>query len=153
VLVKTPRSASRIQGVSICRSICRGGTGDRVRGTECQHCSAATAVIGYDESVKLDVEPARYFVRVVKREKRACKRCRDGAVVMPPVAERIVEKGLASDRVVVETVVVKYCDHLPLYGRRRCWSAKSFAPRILAAAERAPWADRIRDEASRNRLV
>jgi hypothetical protein len=29
--------------------------------------------------------------------------------------ERIVEKGLASDRVVIQTVVGKYCDHLPLY--------------------------------------
>jgi transposase len=26
-----------------------------------------------------------------------------------------VEKGLASDRVIIETVVAKYCDHLPLY--------------------------------------
>jgi transposase len=34
---------------------------------------------------------------------------------MPPLAPRIVEKGLASDRVVIETVVAKYCDHLPLY--------------------------------------
>jgi transposase-like protein len=34
---------------------------------------------------------------------------------MPPVSPRIVEKGLASDRVVIETVVAKYCDHLPLY--------------------------------------
>jgi hypothetical protein len=30
---------------------------------------------------------------------------------MPPLAPRIVEKGLASDRVVIETVVAKYCDH------------------------------------------
>ena len=34
---------------------------------------------------------------------------------MPPLASRIVEKGLASNRVVVETVVAKYSDHLPLY--------------------------------------
>ncbi len=34
---------------------------------------------------------------------------------MPPLAPRIVEKGLASDRVIIETVVAKYCDHLPLY--------------------------------------
>ena len=34
---------------------------------------------------------------------------------MPPLPPRIVEKGLASDRVVVETVVAKYSDHLPLY--------------------------------------
>ena len=81
----------------------------------CKHCGAKTAVIGYDESEQLDVEPARYFVRVVKREKRACASCRRGAVVMPELAARIVDKGLASDRVVIETVVAKYCDHLPLY--------------------------------------
>jgi transposase len=72
-------------------------------------------VIGYDESEQLDVEPARYFVRVTKREKRACRCCQAGTVTMPPLAPRIVEKGLASDRVVVETVVAKYSDHLPLY--------------------------------------
>ncbi len=34
---------------------------------------------------------------------------------MPAREPRIVEKGLASDRVVIDTVVAKYCDHLPLY--------------------------------------
>ena len=81
----------------------------------CQHCGAETSLIGYDESEQLDVEPARYLVRIVKREKRSCRRCATGAVVMPELAPRIIEKGLASDRVVVETVVAKYCDHLPLY--------------------------------------
>ena len=81
----------------------------------CRACGAETAVIGYDESEQLDVEPARYFVRVIKREKRACKSCRNGGVQMPEVLPRIVDKGMASDRVVVETVIAKYCDHLPLY--------------------------------------
>lgn len=81
----------------------------------CRQCGAETAVIGYDESEQLDVEPARHFVRVIKREKRACRCCQAGTVTMPPLAPRIVEKGLASDRVVVETVVAKYADHLPLY--------------------------------------
>jgi transposase len=79
----------------------------------CTQCGAQTAVIGYDESEQLDVEPARYFVRVTKREKRACRRC--STVAAAPLAERIVEKGLASDAVVINTVVAKYCDHLPLY--------------------------------------
>jgi transposase len=81
----------------------------------CRQCGAETAVIGYDESEHLDVEPARHFVRVIKREKRACRCCEKGAVTMAPLQPRIVEKGLASDRVVVETVVAKYADHLPLY--------------------------------------
>ena len=79
----------------------------------CAQCGEETAVIGYDESEQLEVEPARYFVRVTKREKRACRRC--SRVVAAPLAERIVEKGLASDAVVINTVVAKYCDHLPLY--------------------------------------
>jgi transposase len=81
----------------------------------CAACGAETSVIGYDESEQLDVEPASYLVRVTKREKRACRNCEGGTVVSAPLPERIVEKGLASDRVVIETVVSKYCDHLPLY--------------------------------------
>jgi transposase len=79
----------------------------------CTHCGGETRVIGYDLSEVLDREPAKWFVRVTKREKRSCGRC--SAIQMPPLAPRIVEKGLASDRVIIETVVAKYGDHLPLY--------------------------------------
>jgi transposase len=81
----------------------------------CASCGEPTAVIGYDESEQLDVEQAHYFVRVTKREKRACRRCENATVMAAPLAGRIVEKGLASDAVVINTVVAKYCDHLPLY--------------------------------------
>jgi transposase len=50
-------------------------------------------------------------VTVTKREKRACKRCEEGGVAAAPVPERIVEKGLVSDRVAIDTVVAKYSDH------------------------------------------
>lgn len=81
----------------------------------CRHCGRETSIIGYDESEQLDVEPARYFVRVTKREKRACRSCGCGTVSMAPLEPRIVEKGLASDNVVIATVVSKYSDHAPLY--------------------------------------
>lgn len=81
--------------------------------TACTACGEQTTVIGYDESEQLDVEPAHYFVRVTKREKRSCRRC--STMTAAPLAERIVEKGLASDAVVIDTVVAKYCDHQPLY--------------------------------------
>jgi transposase len=56
-------------------------------------------VIGYEESSQLDVEPARYFVLVRKREKRACRSCEDLGVVSAPLPPRIIEKCLASDRI------------------------------------------------------
>ena len=71
-------------------------------------------MIGYDTSEVLDREPAKWFVRVTKREKRACGKCSASADAAELGAAHR-GKGLASDRVVIETVVAKYCDHLPLY--------------------------------------
>jgi transposase len=79
----------------------------------CTRCGGETRVIGYDRSEVLDREPAKWFVRVTKREKRSCAAC--SRVQMPPVTPRIVDKGLASDCVVIDTVIAKYADHLPLY--------------------------------------
>ena len=87
----------------------------RCQDQTCRTCGQETSIIGYDESEQLDVEPARYFVQVIRREKRACQRCEQSTVTMAPLEERIVEKGLASDNVVIDVVVSKYCDHLPLY--------------------------------------
>jgi len=81
----------------------------------CQGCGKETVVIGYEESSQLDVEPAKYFVLVSKREKRACKSCEERGVVSAPLPPRIIEKCLASDQIVIDTVVSKYCDHTPLY--------------------------------------
>lgn len=81
----------------------------------CKACGQPTVVIGYDVSEQLDVEPAQYFVVVTKREKRACKHCEEGGVAAAPAPARIIDKGLVSDRVVIDTVVAKYSDHLPLY--------------------------------------
>jgi transposase len=80
----------------------------------CQVCGATKEVIGHEVSEQLDVEPAKYFVLVTRREKRACRRCGTGVVAAPAPA-RIIDKGLVSDRVVMDTVVAKYSDHLPLY--------------------------------------
>jgi len=95
-----PESLPRVEEVIACEP-------------SCKHCGRETRVIGYDTSEVLDREPAKWFVRVTKREKRSCGKC--SAIHMPPLAPRIVEKGLASDRVIIETVVAKYADHLPLY--------------------------------------
>lgn len=81
----------------------------------CKACGRETKVIGYEQSEQLDREPARYFVLVTKREKRACSNCEAGGVTAAPLPARIIDKGLVSDRVVIDTVVAKYSDHLPLY--------------------------------------
>jgi transposase len=81
----------------------------------CRACGGETTVIGYEQSEQLDVEPAQYFVLVTKREKRACRHCPEQGVTAAPLPVRILDKSLVSDRVIIDTVVAKYCDHLPLY--------------------------------------
>ena len=51
----------------------------------CGKCGKQTTVIGYETSEQLDVEPAKYFVRVTKREKRACKDCEEQGVQCAPL--------------------------------------------------------------------
>jgi transposase len=82
--------------------------------SRCAQCGEPTEVIGYEQSEQLDVEPAKYFVLVTKREKRGCRCCQRG-VVTAAAPVRIIDKSLVSDRVVIDTVIAKYCDHLPLY--------------------------------------
>ena len=87
----------------------------------CSACGQPTAVIGYDVSEQLDVEPAKYLVVVTKREKRACKHCEESGVTAAPVPARIIDKGLVSDRVVIDTVVAKYSDHRVPRTHRQQW--------------------------------
>jgi transposase len=49
----------------------------------CETCGQQKVVIGYESAEQLDVEPAKYFVRVTKREKRACPHCPEQGVARP----------------------------------------------------------------------
>lgn len=100
-----PADLPRVEKIVVC-------TPEQCR---CGGCGAETTVIGYEESEQLGVDPAQYFVLVTKREKRACKQCEERGVVAAPLPERIIEKSLVSDQVVIDTIVAKYCDALPLY--------------------------------------
>src|SRR6202049_1762920 len=50
-----------------------------------------------------------------KREKRACRSCEELGGVSAPLPLRIIEKCLASDRIVIDTVMRNHCNHTPLY--------------------------------------
>jgi transposase len=81
----------------------------------CGQCGNTTTVIGYEEAEVLDVRPAEYFVRVIKREKRACKSCEEQGVRTAAVPERILAKSVLSDNVIIDLIVNKYCDAKPIY--------------------------------------
>src|SRR6516165_2751498 len=84
----------------------------------CGKCGGETRVIGYEETEVLGMKPAVHFVRVIKREKRACKKCISHGVVTSPAPERIAPKSIFADETIVEFIIRKYCDSVPLYRQR-----------------------------------
>lgn len=81
----------------------------------CGGCGGDKTIIGYEESEELAYEPAVAFVRVIKREKGACRRCEERGVSTAPAPAKILPKAKASDELVVSILVGKFVEHLPLY--------------------------------------
>jgi len=84
----------------------------------CDQCGAERPVIGYETHEELGCEPATFYVRVVKREKRGSHCLEEQGVATAPAPARIVPKSKFSDEFIIEALAQKYQQHLPVY--RQC---------------------------------
>lgn len=108
---------------------------------QCAKCGAERPVIGYETREELACEPAKFWVRVVKREKRGSHCEEEQGVATAPAPAQIVPKGKLSNEFIIEVLVRKYQLHLPVY--RQCaalvedygieLSRKTLTDAILAA--------------------
>jgi transposase len=83
----------------------------------CGKCGKETRVIAYETTEVLSKKPAEYFVSVIRREKRACS-CEEYGVATAAVPKRIAAKSIFSDDVIIDFLVGKYCDSVPIYRQR-----------------------------------
>jgi len=86
----------------------------------CPKCGGERPVIGYETREELACEPAKFWVRVIKREKRGSHCQEEQGVATAPVPAQIVPKGKLSNEFIIEVLVHKYQEHLPVY--RQCAS-------------------------------
>jgi transposase len=86
----------------------------------CAACGDERELVGHDESEQLEYEPAQFRVRRIRREKRACRKCRD-TVVRAPSPPRVVERGKLGAGLVAQVLVAKYLEHTPLYRQREIY--------------------------------
>jgi transposase len=84
----------------------------------CEKCGAQRPVIGYETREELACEPAKFWVRVIKREKRGSHCLEEQGVATAPAPVQIVPKGKLSNEFIIEVLVRKYQLHLPVY--RQC---------------------------------
>ncbi len=109
----------------------------------CPKCGAERPVIGYETREELACEPAKFFVRVIKREKRGSHCEEEQGVATAPSPSQIVPKSKLSDEFIIQALAAKYQRHLPVY--RQCaalqedygieLSRKTLTDAILAAGE------------------
>lgn len=78
-------------------------------------------LIGYEVKEELVVMPAEFYVQVLKREKRVVRASGGSTILTAPMPARIVEKGQLGNSAVVELIIAKFCDHLPIYRQMRIW--------------------------------
>ena len=107
----------------------------------CSKCGAQRPVIGYETREELAFEPAKFWVRLIKREKRGSHCLEEQGVVTAAAPAQIVPKGKLSNAFIIEVLAQKYQQHLPVY--RQCavlaedhgieLSRKTLSDAILAA--------------------
>jgi transposase len=81
----------------------------------CGKCGKEKKVIGYERTEVLSMKPAEYYVTVLLREKRACAKCEERGVTTAAVLSRIAPKSIFADETIIEFILRKYADSLPLF--------------------------------------
>jgi transposase len=81
----------------------------------CGKCGKEKKVIGYERTEVLSMKPAEYYVTVLLREKRACAKCEERGVTTAAVLARIAPKSIFADEAIIEFIIRKYADSLPLF--------------------------------------
>ena len=81
----------------------------------CETCCCPKCCIGYDVAEVLDLKPVELFVRVIKTEKLACPAHPEEGITAGASAPRIVPGGKLSDAFLIDVLLKKYQQHLPLY--------------------------------------
>ena len=86
----------------------------------CQTCGQPRPVIGYEVREELGCIPAKFFVRVIKREKRGSHCQPEQGVSVADAPSQIVPKSKLSDEFIIEVLAAKFQQHTPVY--RQCAS-------------------------------
>ena len=84
----------------------------------CPCCREEMRRIGEDRGERLDVVPAQLRVLVTVRPRYACRHCEEAGVHQQPAPARVVTGGLPTEALLVQVLVAKYGDGIPLH--RQC---------------------------------
>lgn len=118
----------------------------------CPCCGGVLHKIGETASEMLDIIPAQFRVKVIRRGRYACAACAS-PIVQASAPPRPIDGGMATEALVAHVLISKFADHLPLYRQaqiferqgilldrstlgdwvgRACWWLRPLYERVLA---------------------
>ena len=83
-------------------------------------CGNPLVKIGEEMTEQLKYIPAQLSVVQHVRPKYACRPCQEN-VKIAPMPILLLPKSIATPELVTQTIIAKYCDHLPLYRQEKIW--------------------------------
>jgi transposase len=104
----------------------------------CPRCGKERTCIGHDTTEVVDLIPAQVIVRVDGREKLACTDC-EAEVVRAPVGDKVVEGGKYGDALVIDMLVGKYADGLPLHRQRERYHRLGLDIPVATLVDQVRW--------------
>jgi transposase len=104
----------------------------------CPRCGKERACIGHDTTEVIDLVPAQVIVRVDRREKLACEDC-EAELVRAPSGDKVVGGGKYGDAIVIDMLVSKYADGLPLHRQRERYKRLGFDIPVATLVDQVRW--------------
>jgi len=104
----------------------------------CPTCGAERMCIGHDVTEVIELIPAQVIVRRDAREKLACPPC-DGEIVRAPLGDKVVPGGKLGPGLVVQMLVDKYIDGLPLHRQRERFARLGLDISVSTLCDQVKW--------------
>jgi transposase len=104
----------------------------------CPRCGKERTCIGHDTTEVIDLIPAQVIVRRDTREKLACEDC-ETEIVRAPLGDKVVEGGKYGDALVIDMLVSKYGDGLPLNRQRERYKRLGFEIPVATLVDQVRW--------------
>jgi len=104
----------------------------------CPVCGQERTCIGHDVTEVIELVPAKVIVRQDKREKLACLSC-EGELVRAPVGDKLLPGGKLGNALVIDMLVGKYSDGLPLHRQKERYARLGLELAISTLVDQVTW--------------
>lgn len=104
----------------------------------CPRCGKERRCIGHDITEVIELVPAQVIVRQDMREKLACDEC-EGELVRAPLGDKMVPGGRLGHEFVIDMLISKYGDGLPLHRQRERYARLGFKIAVSTLVDQVTW--------------